>query len=474
MFETGVRQLRMAWSVLRGAPISPANLERLIGDARATLREFGAPGSDVGQLLDGPFADPAMRRHLQDTSLRRTVRRAARVSPFYREVLAAHGLDPAAMTSAGIEQLPLTRKPDLLRRAADFIAEDSRPFLSTRSTGTTGQPVTIWMSRYEAELWPALAALAGLLRGEIVEGDSMQVNISSRATAAVQQNVNVCRLAGATCHVLGLIPAAESVRNLLGPFPATLLATYPSYLAEMVEAARGLALDPGDFRLRRIDCGGEVLSAGLAAAATQTFGAPVTDVFAMTEVLPVSARTCSHGHLHHDLNTGFVEVVDPRTGRRAAPGELGSVTITPYFPYRECMPLLRYDTRDVVRRLPEEELTCELAGMPATSAIEGKADQFLSPHSHPVTPRQIVEAIESLAPASGPARFCLETTGGQAVLRLPAGTPRGVDDGALRDRLAKAGLAVQVERTALPGRQPAHRRVRADLREITFTSQESR
>ena len=387
MFETGVRQLRMAWSVLRGTPISPRNLERLVGDARATLREFGAPGSDVEQLLDGPFADPALRRHLQDTSLRRTVKRAARVSPYYREMLTAHGIDPASVTTQTIENLPLTRKPDLLNRAADFIADGSRPFLSTRSTGTTGQPVAIWMSRYEAELWPALGALAGLLRGEIMESDCMQVNVSSRATAAIQQNVSICRLAGASCHVLGLIPAAESVRNLTGSFQPTLLATYPSYLAEMVDAADGMGLGPGDFRLRRIDCGGEMLPAELAAAASQTFGAPVTDVFAMTEVLPVSGRTCSQGHLHHDLNMGYVEVVDPATGRQVAPGDTGSVTITPYFPYRECMPLLRYETRDMVRRLAEDDLACELAGMPATSAILGKAGHLGTPQGRPLPVR---------------------------------------------------------------------------------------
>ena len=201
MFETGIRQVRMAWSILRGAPISPRNLERLIDDARATLREFGAPGSDVEQLLDGPFADPAMRQHLQDTSLRRTVKRTARVSRYYREVLAARGIDPSAVSTQTIDELPLTRKSDVLSRTADFIADGSRPFLSTRSTGTTGQPVAIWMSRYEAELWPALAALAGLLRGEITEHDCMQVNVSSRATAAVQQNVSVSGSPGrpATC-----------------------------------------------------------------------------------------------------------------------------------------------------------------------------------------------------------------------------------------------------------------------------------
>jgi len=49
-------------------------VEDLVGDALATLAEFGAPGDDLQQLLDGPFADPQIRHNLQDKALRRTVR----------------------------------------------------------------------------------------------------------------------------------------------------------------------------------------------------------------------------------------------------------------------------------------------------------------------------------------------------------------------------------------------------------------
>ena len=69
----------------------------------------------------------------------------------------------------------------------------------------------------------------------------------------------------------------------------TLLATVPSYLGELVTAARRRGLGPQDFQLRRIDGGGEVLSPSLAAAAQETFGVPrVNDVFSMTEVIPVT------------------------------------------------------------------------------------------------------------------------------------------------------------------------------------------
>ena len=56
--------------------------------------------------------------------------------------------------------------------------------LVTRTTGTTGRPAEVWLSRYEMELWPALGALTSVLRGELRPGDVMQVNVSSRATAS--------------------------------------------------------------------------------------------------------------------------------------------------------------------------------------------------------------------------------------------------------------------------------------------------
>src|SRR3954453_18804026 len=87
MFETGVRQLRMALSMATGRRVNPRNLERLVGDAVATLATFGSPGDDLQQMLDGPFAEPEARRGFQEQSLRRTARRLARRSPYYRSVL---------------------------------------------------------------------------------------------------------------------------------------------------------------------------------------------------------------------------------------------------------------------------------------------------------------------------------------------------------------------------------------------------
>ncbi|MEA2193319.1 MAG: hypothetical protein QOI73_3440 [Solirubrobacteraceae bacterium] len=477
MFETGVRQLRLAMSMVMGRPINTRNVERLIGDALATLEAFGSPGDDLQEMLDGPFSDPQARRAFQEQALRRTARRLAERSPHYRELFGSIDLDVKGLTLEDMAAIPATAKADLVARPADFVVDGASPHVTTRTTGTTGRPAEIWLSRYELELWPALAALSGLLRGEIAPADCMQINISSRATAAMTQNMAVCRLVGARTRPLGLVPAAESLDSLLtgGDRAPTLLATYPSYLAQLVRLARRQGLGPEDFNLRRIDCGGEVLSPALARAAYDTLGpALVNDSFGMTEVLPVSGRACEQGHLHHDLNMGFVEVIDLDTGEPAAAGELGTVVITPYFPYRECMPVFRYDTRDVVRRLADGDLGCSLSGTPATSQILGKAGHLLHVGAGVVTPREIVEACEALPGEPWPARFRADFTAGELRLVLSQDTAGTLtcEQLARRIGLDERGLPVTCSVVAAPA--PAVLRpLRADLAERTFTAERS-
>lgn len=475
MFETGVRQLRLAMSMVMGRPINARNVERLIGDALATLDAFGSPGDDLQEMLDGPFSDPQARRAFQEQALRRTIRRLAERSPHYRPLLAATDIQLKKLTLEDMPQIAVTTKADLIADPTSFVVDGARPHVTTRTTGTTGRPAEVWLSRYELELWPALAALSGLLRGEIGPDDCMQINISSRATAAMAQNMAVCRLVGARTRPLGLVPAPESLHSLLtgGDRAPSLLATYPSYLAQLVRLARRQGLGPEDFRLRRIDCGGEVLSPSLARAARETLGTPlVNDTFGMTEVLPVSGRVCEQGHLHHDLNMGYVEVIGLHGDEPAAPGELGSVVITPYFPYRECMPVLRYDTRDLVRRLPDEALGCSLAGTPATSQILGKAGHLLQVGGRVVTPREIVEACEALPGEPWPARFSVRALRDELELTLSADTAGGLDAAELARRIALDERGLPVVCSVAGGLAgEALRPLRADLVERTFTAE---
>ncbi|MCU1573976.1 MAG: hypothetical protein JWO93_2058, partial [Micrococcaceae bacterium] len=340
--------------------------------------------------------------------------------------------------------------------------------LATRTTGTTGRALEIWLSAYEMEVLAGFNALSSVLHDELHAGDVMQVHVSSRATAAVQLTAASCRMVGARCRLLGIIPPNDALDALLEG--ATRMSANPSYLAELVLAARRRGLTAADFRLRRVDAAGEILSDSLRAAVVDTFGARVHDNFGMTEAIPVSATGCSAGHLHHDLTMGHVEVLDLHTGATAQPGELGTLVITPYFPYRECMPVFRYDTRDVVRQLGADEPPCEQAGLPGTSRVLGKADQLVTTSTGTVvTPRQLIDAVESLPTQPWPARYRAEAVGDGLCLSLPHKAVAGLTTAELSHHFTGHGLQVQIE-VVNEDQARSLRPVRSDLRELTFST----
>jgi phenylacetate-coenzyme A ligase PaaK-like adenylate-forming protein len=473
MFETGIRQFRLALGITQGRRLDPRNIARLVDDVLATLAEFGEPGADATELIDGPMSSPEERLEITNRGLRRTARRLAAQSPFYSRRFTSAQVDPATLDLAGMPKIPVTVKADLIERPGDFRCTDVPAYLATRTTGTTGRPAELWLSRYEMELWPAFGALASVLRGELRPGDVMQVNLSSRGAVAMQLSATSCRLAGAGYRPLGIVPPETALASLTEG-GATILLTVPSYLAELVVAARRAGLGAGDFRLRRLVVGGEVLSASLARAAARTFGVPlVEDPYSMTEVVPVTGRACSQAHQHHDLNLGLTELIDMDTGQPAAPGALGTLVITPYFPYRDCMPMFRYDTRDVARCLPDTPLRCELAGVPATSQILGKADHLLRlPGGEVVTSRQLIEAIESLPAEPWPARYRAAARDGRIRLTLPAGAIADCGEAEARRHFATAGLDIDLD---IVGNDQAAslRPTRSDLHETMFASQDA-
>jgi hypothetical protein len=137
------------------------------------------------------------------------------------------------------------------------------------------------------------------------------------------------------------------------------------------------------------------------------------------------------------------------------------------------MPVFRYDTRDLVRRLPDEALGCSLAGVPATSRILGKADQVLRIDGRAVMPRALVEACEELPGEPWPARFAARAVADGLELTLSEDTAGRLEAGELARLLTGAAGDVPVLCSVAPGSPVAVRHVRADLLETTFTRRES-
>jgi phenylacetate-CoA ligase len=134
------------------------------------------------------------------------------------------------------------------------------------------------------------------------------------------------------------------------------------------------------------------------------------------------------------------------------------------------MPVFRYDTRDVVRPIADEELSCEVSGLPATSKVLGKPDQLLRlGPSDVVTPRQLADAVEALPTQSWPARFRAVIEDGRIRLTLPESAVAGLGETAAAGHFADNGIDVDL-RLVPDDEARTLRLLRCDLRETTFVA----
>jgi phenylacetate-CoA ligase len=192
-------------------------------------------------------------------------------------------------------------------------------------------------------------------------------------------------------------------------------------------------------------------------------GARVFDHHGMTEVGPVTFECPRRPGVLHVLEPAFLaEVVDPHTGRAAAPGEIGELVLTPLG--RTGSPLLRYRTGDLVRveaRHAQPDVPpcdCRRHTLTLEGGILGRADDMLivrGVNLHPTAVDDLVRRFAEVAEY----QVCVDAARTLPELTLtvePA--PECPDAQRLAERLAGEfkdlfGLRVRVQ-TVSPGSLP--------------------
>lgn len=476
MLETAAAQLRFGASIAFGLPFSVRSLERLVAAMRATQDEFGAVGQEADELLSGPRLDEDTRHEVQVRRFRKQAVRAARETRYYERSFAKAGTDPARLRLEDISRLPLTPNAALRDDPDAFVSRRRTPFLRATTTGTTGEPASVWFSEREVRAMLALSAMSFMTERLIEPDDVVHVGISARGTLGVMSVAGACAAIGATAHVAGALPPDRTLallsarRSLPGKRRrVSVLTAYASGLGELVEHGLHSGYRPHDFGLRRILASGEIVTEGLRRRCQELFGPiDVYQNYAMTEIAPFAGTLCAAGHLHFEPSTGLVEVMSLDGERPASAGELGTIVATPFPPYRETTLLLRYETGDLVRTLAHAP-TCALRATPATSPPLGKRRLAVRHDYGWTTVRDVLEALEAVAAVPLPARCGLSAVEGgvavEVVTRTDAAGARRAVERSLEERgIPLRALRLHVERSYLAHPLP----LRCDLREATF------
>lgn len=477
MLAAALAQLRLAASLVTGRPIPAWALDRLVVAARDTVLEFGQIAPDGGQSLTGPTLDAATRREMQLRRFRHQAKRAATGTAFYTTWFSDRALDPATLSFDDITRLPITRKRALRADPDAFVHRDARPILRSTTTGTTGRPTQVSFSARELHAITRFSALGNLIADQIRPEDIVLNAMSSRASLGNLSLAGACAKIGALLQPVGLIDPRQTLALLVQPVQmpgrvpkVSVLSTYASYLGELVELGLAAGYRPGDFALRWISVGGEVVTGGLMRRARRLFGEGIRidTGYAMTETYPFAGMPCEQGHLHFEPSHGLIEVLDPQTGGACQPGQAGTLVVTPFPPFRETTLLLRYDTQDVVRAVAEP-LSCPHRHLPATGNLLGKLTLSVR-HSHGWTyPADVVGALEDVEEVPLPGRYGFWAEPGGVALDTvvredTSETRHKLEQSLERHEVPLVGLRLVTD----PGdlRQPFP--LRCDLRELGF------
>jgi phenylacetate-coenzyme A ligase PaaK-like adenylate-forming protein len=294
----------------------------------------------------GDWASLDELAQLQDAQIPRALSQAC-LSPFYRTRLGDRARWPA--TAAGLATLPTTTKADL-REAYPFgFLAVPRERLATyhESSGTSGEPTA---SYFTDEDWDDVADRFNRGAANLGASDTVLVRTPYAMLTTGHQAHRAARLRGATVvpadNRSSVTPYGRVVR-LLRDLQVTVAWCLPSECVIWAAAARAAGLRPErDFPwLRTFLVAGEPLTAARRTRISELWGGiPVVQDYGSTETGSLAGE-CPHGFLHLWADRLVPEVYDPATGRATAEGT-GRLVVTTL--YREAMPLVRYDTGDVV------------------------------------------------------------------------------------------------------------------------------
>lgn len=197
------------------------------------------------------------------------------------------------------------------------------------------------------------------------------------------------------CLVLpgGNMTTEARVRQILD-MNATVVCSTPTYALRLAQEARSLDLDLAAGPVKRLILSGE--PAGSIPATKklieEQWGAKAADTAGMTELGTIMMFECEHqpGGTHIIEDHFIEEVIDPVSGEPVGYGDDGERVVTSFG--RGFIPVLRYRTRDLVRKVPFDNCSCGRSFDIYDGGIRGRVDDMKLVRGTNVYPRA-VEAV---------------------------------------------------------------------------------
>ncbi len=315
------------------------------------------------------------QRH-QERQLPGVLHRAATRVPYYRAFWAPH-VAPSNLTPWDrMENWPILDKETVRRQPRAFLSEAIPPgeLFEEHTSGSSGTPLTLWISRRALRHWFALVEARlrrwhgfdrstpwAILGGQLVAPpDRKRPPFWVHNRAMRQLYLSSYHIdSDSAPHYLAAIQRHDA-RYLLG---------YPSALCSLAQAAKSRGADTPP--LEAILSNAEPLLDHQREELEHIFGCPVFDTYGMAEIVSAGSE-CSHRVLHRWPEVGVTEVLDLEHDAPAPVGSTGRLVATGLL--NEAMPLIRYAVGDLAESPGPADLCACGRHLPRLGPILGRQD----------------------------------------------------------------------------------------------------
>ena len=347
-----------------------------------------------------------------------------------------------------ISELPLSDKASLrLAQPAsppfgDYLA--ARPEKVSRlhrTSGTTGQAMNLALSARDCEITEIVGGRAQTLAG--LKAGMMVVHCLNYQMwmGGLTDHLTLERT-GATVVPFGVGSTELLIRTIIET-GITAISCTPSYPAalEMVIAEKFPQLSPSDLGLKLGLFGGEpgIDDPAFRKRLSDTWGMqPRNANYGVTDVFCNFASECAYDNALHFVAHDVLhsELIDPDSGtlKQFEPGNSGELVLTHLI--RECQPLVRFRTGDIIRIENTEVCKCGCAGF--RFRVIGRSDDMVVVRGLNMFPTMVAAVVTSFEELSGDYRIVLDAPPPYDVLPVEVELAEGIQgDDALSLRLER-------------------------------------
>jgi phenylacetate-CoA ligase len=225
-----------------------------------------------------------------------------------------------------------------------------------RSGGATGKPLFYPRSAEDLRymlgvafrrIWPCIGAKAG----DVVHiSFPLGIHPVAQLTARSAQMEGISTVWGGA----GTTTPSQIQLELIASLQPTIFAAMPSYALHLANLAEAQGIELAKSSVKKLLVSAEPLTDAKRAKLERSWGAKVYNSFGMTEGAMTSVERDGVSSMLAWTDLFYLEVIDASSGRAVAPGETGSLVMTPLWS-NTITPFLRWLTGDIVTLKPQAQ-----------------------------------------------------------------------------------------------------------------------